>query len=169
MEKTLNDEACKAAKYFFSLPFAIRELISHHSGDSPMTLEGMIQLSRQVVSHDRTANFERMQVITMNQASKKVFSQAPKKDFVPRAEIICYPNEAISRSSIYARSLPCSSDAIHSVMCESESVRDAHRSTMRATTRTHFRTELEDYSKEVAACATRCSKRIYGIKNEELS
>ena len=65
---------------------------------------------------------------------------------------ITFVNEAISRSSIYARSLPCSSDAIHSVMCGSESVRDAHRSTMRATTRTHFKTELEDYSKEVATC-----------------
>lgn len=61
-------------------------------------------------------------------------------------------NDAVLRATEVARSLPCSQDPLHFNSCPSRSVRDAHRSTMRATARTHTKVEYECYSKVVAEC-----------------
>jgi transposase InsO family protein len=55
-EKNVTEEALKAARFYFALPVSIRELMTRHGGEWPMTSAGMKKLAIQMVNRDRSVH-----------------------------------------------------------------------------------------------------------------
>lgn len=69
----------------------------------------------------------------------------------------------------FARSLQCERDAGHYANCPSVLLRDGHQSTMRASTSSHQRDEMETYNEAVASCYIHHFKEMLFIELEKLN
>ena len=57
--RLVNEDGCAAVKFFFSLPSRVRELLSHHTGEWPTNLKGMMDLSQLVVTRDQAIHYNK--------------------------------------------------------------------------------------------------------------